>query len=323
MPAPPASSSAPSSAAPIAAPSATAAPTVLEPLTGIAVAPGTTSLTNPSIASKIDNHVAARPQIGLEYADIVYEELVEGGITRYVAVWQSTIPKLYGPVRSIRGMDPDIVSPLRGIITYSGGQPIFVAGMHDTPVVNVVHGSAGTADVFYRTSSKIAPHNVIVRAPVLLSEFGARLTPPARQYFYARSASGSSAWTDGTATGTITDVFSTASTRQWRYDAASHLWMRSQDGRPDLDEHGEQRSAVNVVTLRVTTTTVSGTPKTILTGRGEAWVSTEHRTVHGTWSKTSKTAKLVLRTDAGDPLELAPGITWVELVPRSGSVSFR
>ncbi|MDP3209308.1 MAG: DUF3048 domain-containing protein, partial [Rhodoglobus sp.] len=99
-------------------------PTALAPLTGQVVAQG--ALTNPSIAAKIDNHEDARPQIGLNRADIVFEELVEGGITRYVAVWQSDIPDELGPIRSIRPMDPDIISPFGGIVAYAGGQERFV-----------------------------------------------------------------------------------------------------------------------------------------------------------------------------------------------------
>ena len=71
---------------------------------------------------KIDNHEDARPQVGLNRTDLVFEELVEGGLTRYVAVWHSDVPDAVGPVRSIRPMDPDIVAPLGGIIAYSGGQ---------------------------------------------------------------------------------------------------------------------------------------------------------------------------------------------------------
>jgi hypothetical protein len=296
----------------------------LRPLTGVAVPVGTAGLKTPSIASKIDNHSAARPQIGLQYTDLVYEELVEGGLTRYVAVWQSHIPELYGPVRSIRGMDPDIISPMKGIVTYSGGQAVFVAGMHATPVVNVVHGGAGTADVFYRTTTKIAPHNVIAKAPVLLKEFGKKLAPPARQFQYGSKPTTSSAWLDGKKVDSITATFSNASVRSWKYNPSLHVWMRSQNGTKDVDDKGHQLRATNVVVLRVTTTTVSHTPKTILAGsKGEAWVSTEHRTVHGTWSKNKMTSKIVLRTDDGEPMTLAPGNTWFELVPSSGSVSFK
>ena len=134
----------------------------LAPLTGeVAAAP----ITTPSLAAKVDNHPGARPQFGLERADIVVEELVEGGLTRYVAIWQSDVPDEIGPVRSIRPMDPDIISPFGGIVAYSGGQYRFVEAMEATGVYNAIHGQSDTEDTFYRTDLRDSPHDVIVRAP--------------------------------------------------------------------------------------------------------------------------------------------------------------
>lgn len=130
-------------------------PTELAPLRGTTVPAG--SLNHASIAAKVDNHWDARPQVGLERTDMLFEELVEGGITRYVAIWQSDIPELLGPVRSIRPMDPDIVSPFAGIICYSGGQQRFVRLMLDTPVYNAIHGQSDTEDTFFRTNDKDGP----------------------------------------------------------------------------------------------------------------------------------------------------------------------
>jgi hypothetical protein len=145
-------------------PTPTPEPVFLAPLTGISIPEG--SAANPSIAAKIDNHPAARPQVSLEIADIVFEELVEGGLTRYLAVWQSTVPAELGPVRSVRPMDPDIVSPFGGIIAYSGGQERFVALMQEAPVYNAIHGQADTESTFFRTKEKTSPHNVLVKAQV-------------------------------------------------------------------------------------------------------------------------------------------------------------
>jgi hypothetical protein len=133
-------------AAPTAAPSVTPTPTPTPieyaPLTGYRVKVG--SLEHPVLMAKIDNNPEARPQVGLNQADIVFEELVEGGLSRYVAIWHSTIPAEIGPIRSIRPMDPDIASPFRGLIAYSGGQQRFVQMMIATKVRNVIHGQAGT-----------------------------------------------------------------------------------------------------------------------------------------------------------------------------------
>jgi hypothetical protein len=169
-------------------------PMTLTPLTGETVPAG--SVVGPSLAAKIDNHVAARPQVGLEHADLVFEELVEGGLTRYVAVWQSDVPAEIGPIRSIRPMDPDIISPLGGIVAYSGGQDRFVRAMKATEVYNAIHGQADTADLMYRTGSKISPHNVLVRAPELIARH-AELLPPPQQFAFAPDVASASAVRDG------------------------------------------------------------------------------------------------------------------------------
>jgi hypothetical protein len=141
---------------------------IVAALTGEPIEAG--SLSRPSLGAKIDNHPSARPQVGLDEADIVFEELVEGGITRYVAVWHSVLPAEIGPVRSVRPMDPEIVSPFGGVFAYSGGQVRFIQAMQEAPVYNAIHGQPDTEETFYRTSAKVAPHNVLVKAPELINE---------------------------------------------------------------------------------------------------------------------------------------------------------
>jgi hypothetical protein len=313
--APTASSSAPTEVA-----TPTPVPVTKAPLTGVVIEPGT--LTNASIASKIDNHVAARPQVGLQYTDLVFEELVEGGLTRYVAVWQSDIPKLYGPVRSIRGMDPSIVSPLGGIMTYSGGQPVFVSGMQKTDVVNVIHGQAGAGNIFYRTPEKSAPHNVIVHADDLLKKYGKNVEAPRQQFPFAATVAESTAVVAGKETQVIRPTFSDVSHPSWEWYPKKDAWVRSQNGVIDRDDKGEALTAINVITMRVKLKTIAHTPVSQLVGSGKATVSSGGKTIEGTWEKKSKKGKISFVDDAGAPIALAPGNSWIELVATGGSVSF-
>ncbi len=297
----------------------TPAPTELAPLRGTTVAAG--SLDHASVAAKIDNHWDAWPQVGLELTDIVFEELVEGGITRYVAVWQSTIPDLLGPVRSIRPMDPDIVSPFGGIICYSGGQQRFVTLMRQTPVYNAIHGQADTSKTFFRTNTKRAPHDVLVRAKEVLAQH-TDIAPPEQQFAYSLDAASSSAARDGTPTAVVDYRFSSLYYGTWTWDAASELWMRVQQGKTDKDSNGNQLTASNVVVLRVNVVNDGGVPKTVLSGSQEAWVSSGGSTVHGTWSKSSANDPIRLTDENGVTIRLAAGNTWFELIPPYGSVSF-
>ncbi|TFD11617.1 DUF3048 domain-containing protein [Cryobacterium sp. TMT4-10] len=295
--------------------------TALAPLRGTPVPAG--SALSPSLAVKIDNHEAARPQVGLERTDIVFEELVEGGLTRYVAVWQSGIPELVGPVRSIRPMDPDIIAPFGGIVAYSGGQQQFVDLMEATDVVTVSQESDETG-VFYREDSRDAPHNVILKAKELVDR-NDTVAVPAQQFSYTPTVAGSSAATDGEAVSAVDSRFSDQRWPGWTWDQASLTYLRSQEGTPDLDGSGAQLRATNVLILRVDIDeTSTNVPKTTMVGSGEAWVSAGGKSLHATWSKTGRDAPIRLVDDNGQAVRLAAGNTWIELVPGDrGSVELR
>ncbi|HRN29037.1 MAG TPA: DUF3048 domain-containing protein [Terrimesophilobacter sp.] len=295
-------------------------PTQLAPLRGTTVAAG--SVSGPALSAKVDNHPNARPQFGLEHTDIVYEELVEGGMTRYVAIWQSTVPDLIGPVRSIRPMDPDIISPYRGIVAYSGGQYRFVVLMQQTPVVNAIHGQNNTRDTFYRVRGRPGPHDVLVRAPQVVSDFGP-LDAPQQNWAFAATADASSAAREGVAASIIHYRFSGLMWGTWTYSAETERYYRAQANRgPDLDTSGNQLTASNVVVLRVDITHATGVPQTILNTTGEAWVFSGGHVIHGSFSKASQNEPIYLYDDNGFTIRLAAGNTWVELIPHAGSISF-
>lgn len=292
----------------------------ITPLSGKQVEVG--ALTAPSLAAKVDNHPDARPQVGLESTDIVFEELVEGGLTRYVAVWHSDVPAVIGPVRSIRPMDPDIISPLGGIVAYSGGQDRFVQMMRAAPVYNAIHGQSDTADTFFRGDNARAPHNVLVKAPEVIAQHLDR-TAPVQQFPFAESIAAATATKEGLPTAGISLRFGAQSTPSWAWDAASERWLRFQTGgAPDTDSAGGQLGAVNVVVLRVPVQVIQSIPTTQLIGSGEAWISTGGATIAATWSKGSMTEPIRIVDANGVAVRLAPGNTWVELVPLAGSADF-
>jgi hypothetical protein len=314
------SPSASASDAPAPTPTPEAPAMAIQPLRGTQVPPET--IAGPALAAKIDNHVAARPQVGLDHTDIVFEELVEGGLTRYVAVWFSDVPAEIGPVRSIRPMDPDIVSPFAGIIAYSGGQQRFVDMMQNTPVHNAIHG--GSDDRFmYRTRSKAAPHNVIVKAQELRAAY-ADVAAPVQQFAFSQRPQSASAAAYGAAANGFDLFFSAKESRTWRWDAGSARFVRSQNGAADMDSAGGQLGATNVVVMSVSIDWAYGDiPKTVMVGTGPAWVATGGKVLQVTWTKASREAPIQLTNQYGTPVYLAPGNTWVELVPdaRGGSIA--
>lgn len=297
----------------------TPAPLVYAPLTGMRV-DDPAALARPALSAKIDNHWDARPQVGLESTDLVYEELVEGGLTRYVAVWHSSLPAEIGPIRSIRPMDPDIITPHGGIVAYSGGQQRFVALMQQTGIYNAIHGQRDTEAVMFRAGGRRAPHNVLVRAPELVA-MHADLAPPPQQFAYADTAAGATAAREGTITAGVDLVFGGSAHPSWRWDATSGRWLRLQDGVADLDSAGAQLSAANVVIVRVGVSNDGGVPKTELIGEGEALVLSGGAMVTATWSKPSQASPIRLVDATGAVIRLSPGNSWIELVPHAGTVA--
>jgi len=307
-------------ATPVARPAgdALASAVAFAPLTGRST--DAAALAHPSLAVKIDNHEEARPQLALNRTDIVFEELVEGGLTRYVAVWHSDIPEEVGPVRSIRPMDPDIATPFGGIIAYSGGQEQFVEMMMATPLVNLVFDFDDTG-LFERADERPGPHDVILASGEAVTRSSA-LAPPPVQFAYGSANPLAAPGLAAVPTSGIDVVFSDARFPSWAWDAATSVWLRSQEGRPDLEASGERVRATNVVTLRVAIDWSYGeVPRTVMVSSGEAWVSVAGRTAHGTWAKDAAGSPIRLTADDGSPLRLAPGNTWVELVPDEGSVT--
>ena len=301
---------------------------VTAPLTGIKYEEGTPQalqLTKPSVACKIDNgSEAPRPQQGLNSTDIVFDEMVEGGLTRLVAIWHSNQPDAIGPVRSIRPMDPDIISPFGGIVCYSGGQWVFVKAMEAAPVFNASETSEQGKGTFSRSKDRIAPHNVIVNVQKLATDHP-ELTPPPAQFQFAADLAGSSAVTGVSAIGVkdFTVKFPQASA-QWIPSADGTIWQRVQDGKIHTDKlDGEQIHAVNIVVMEVAEDRsykdgkYGNVPKAVMIGSGKAWVFSGGKYIEATWSKASATSPIVLTDLAGQPVLLAPGNSWVELMPKA------
>jgi hypothetical protein len=307
----PAGSPAPGAEAPIVDDATTAA------LTGEEIEAG--SLSRPALSGKIDNHPSARPQVGLDEADIVFEELVEGGMTRYLAVWHSQLPAEIGPVRSVRPMDPDIVSPFGGVFAYSGGQLRFVQMMQAAPVYNAIHGQADTKSTFYRTNAKVAPHNVLVKAPELVAQH-LDLPAPAPQFQYAPSLEQASAVVEGTAVAAMTTRFSGFSSPSWEWDGTQNKFLRFQtNGIADSASSGKQIAATNVIVLFVGIDVIEDIPTTRLLMGGTGYVATGGSIVEVTWTKAAPEAPIILSTVGGAKVLLSKGNTWIELVPNDSS----
>ncbi len=280
------------------------------PLTGLPDTDGSAQ-TRPVVSIKIDNDSSlARPQTGIDHADIVWDEVVEGQGTRFLAMFQSEQPDVVGPVRSVRLTDPLIVWPVGGVFAYSGGAKYAVDGISQAPVKRIDESAAGTA--MFRDSSRSAPHNLYARPAQLFTMGGVPVPPPALFDYAAAKAV-----TPGTDVTSVHIAFSNqefAPTYTW--DAASGTWKRSTRAGPFVVKTGAQIAPRNVVVLPVV---YGGTglgnigAEAQLVGRGPVKVFTNGHEIDGTWSRANKTDRIALLGADGKPILLTAGQTWVEL----------
>jgi len=318
-----AASSPPTTEAP--ATTVTTAP-VIAPLTGL-VDPTGAAAGRAALVVKIENAPEARPQSGLDVADVVYEEVVEGGITRFLAVFQSGLPDgtddTLGPIRSVRPMDPSLATPLHPLFAYAGGTQAFVGLLHHAPVQDVGFDTA--TDAYWRAKSRRAPHNLFARASLLWSAAKASFrTPPPALFSFL----GAGVPFGGTASAGVTIGFSPASTASYTWDAASATWKRAENGTAHVVASGTQIAPVNVVVMVVREQTLHNTdpagthvPEAVTTGAGDAWVFSQGRVEKGRWTRPSVNAPAVLTDAAGTPIALTPGRTWVHLAPVGAAVT--
>ncbi|GAA1716305.1 DUF3048 domain-containing protein [Isoptericola hypogeus] len=281
----------------------------------------------PALAVKVENAREARPLTGLEEADMVWEEVVEGGITRFVAVYHSAIPDTVEPVRSVRPMDPAIVAPLGGILAYSGAQPPFIEAVEDAGIQSVImdRGDAG----FSRDPDRSAPHDVIGDMHAFLDQADdERTVPPPAQFAYAGKAGQGTASAEGKAAGTLEVELSPAQTTVWDWSGDGGEWRRSDGSTESVSTSGDRLAATNVLVLSAKVVNTSfkdpsgaPVPETKLVGSGKGVLASGGKTVGVRWSKKDLASPVEL-TRGGEPVELDPGSTWIELVPRgSGSWS--
>ena len=295
----------------------TTIPIPIAPLTGLPDPTGA-GLKRSALTVKIENTPEALPQWGVEDADAVYEEIVNGGITRLAAIFNSRAPIKVGPVRSVRPTDTQVVWPIGGIFAYSGGAPYAIASIATVPGLKLVdESSAGTA--MFRDLSLLSPHNLFGVAPALFA-FGGTPTPPKPLFTYRPAAQKAT----GRKINTFIVHFPSIYSVTWTWDTTTSSWDRTLFGKPDVTGTGVLESPKNVIVMYVDYVNGVGafTSYANLQGTGTADVFTHGREVTGTWSRgSSKADPLTYQTASGQVIGMTPGQTWVELLNTGGVVT--
>lgn len=284
-----------------------------------------------ALAVKIENTAGGRPPVGLNEADVVFEEQVEGRLTRLLAVYQSQDPEVVGPVRSARTTDLSVLAELdRPLFAWSGANEAVREVVVAADIVDV--GAAAAPDAYHRAPDRSAPYNLFA-GPADLRTAGTEAAgtdtagpagggcdrlPPA--LFEYRAAADPLAG-PGVEEARAYEVTGLATAIRWDWDPARG-WLRTQDGTPHVDAEGRQVAVPNVV-VRTTPYRDSGqrdvrgavVPEAETVGEGDALLLSGGRAQPGRWRKASVDAPTTYTALDGTPLRLAPGRTWVEVLP--------
>jgi len=288
--------------------------TYVAPLTGLPDPHGVTKK-RAALTIKIDNTPEAHAQTGIDKADVVYEEIVEGGITRLAAIFNSQLPTVVGPVRSVRKTDREIVDPIGGIFAFSGGAAYAIRSIETAPVLLFQQSNAGSA--MFRNPRRPAPHNLYANAAALSAKGGKPKPPPA--LFTYRSAS---AATPGVAVSSFTVGFGAGFETTYTWSSKTKSWNRSIFGAPDIDTDGVRISPKNVIVMSVNYQGGVGVEQSqaTLTGSGQVYIFTGGHVQTGKWSRTNL-FKPIAYTNSNGVMTLVPGQTFVELMATSQHVS--
>jgi hypothetical protein len=297
-----------------AAPAATPTPVkvsgpLVSPFTGEPV-----KSLRPVLAVKIDNIVFARPQTGLTAADIIYVIPVEGGLSRFMAIFSSHIPPVIGPVRSARQDDIELLAQFgRPAFAFSGAQPELLPVVERARIVNLY---AGRVAGYFRSSSRIAPYNLYADTKTLLAE--AKNASKAHNIGFTFGP----APADGRAIRSKTVSYPAASfTFTW--SRAKKHWLVWIDGARGETTEGQQLAPATVV-IQYTTVTTSvfkeeglRPPYAVTVGHGTALVLRGGRAYVAQWSRPNKNHGTTFTTGKGQPMNFARGQVWVVLIGRN------
>mgnify|MGYP001239598043 CR=1 FL=1 len=272
----------------------------------------------PALAVKIDNVSVARPQEGINQADVVYEELVEAGLTRLVAVFQTTGARSVGPIRSARTSDPPLLEGFdRPLFAYSGANRGTRGAVAASELTDVGYDAASS--LYWRSTSRRAPHNLFSATDRLWGKYPERDEIPTAPFAFRTVLDELHPSAEPVA-GVFVDFGHAEIDYAWNGEG----WERTHNGDAHSDSDGVRVAPPNVViqfTTYGTSSADSRSPEAQTVGSGEAWVFTDGHVVRGRWERPDQSRPADLVAD-GRPIRLTPGRTWVALA-RAGTAEIR
>ncbi|EKD78643.1 MAG: hypothetical protein ACD_41C00306G0013 [uncultured bacterium] len=267
-----------------------------------------------------------RPQSGLSAAQIIYELPVEGGITRFLAVFAGELPDKIGPIRSARATYLEFVAEYDALYGHAGGSPEAMAAV-DGLTVKDLSALAEDSRFFYRDTKLVAPHNLFTTGELLtkaLRDKRLDLTEPDYEPWLFKDA----APVEELMVDPVEIDFGSGPLYAIRYDynKKTNSYDRSNGGELQTDAvTGDPLSPTTVIVQIVPAAIPAGDEGRVnyaVTGTGKAYFAMDGQVIEGTWSKLDRAGRTVFRDAAGNRLALNRGQIWISIVPASGTVVY-
>jgi len=275
------------------------------------------------VAVKVDNSPEAGPPIGIQDAELIIEAPVEGGITRLTAMFFENEPTVIGPIRSVRPVDADLLSPWRPFLVTTGGQDFVYREILAAGVSILDEGTDG----LFQQIERRQPYHLVATIPLVAIEAGEGAPPVAALPFGDGEFSGTEA-------SSVAIPFSGLADVEWQYDSGSGQYTRIVNGEPfqifpEYDAELTGFGTDTVIVLKAAQrsagyTDSAGTdvPTFDVIGFGEFMVFHEGQVVTGQWLRAAQSDGWVFLDETGAQLTLPVGSVWMEIVPRYIEVEF-
>lgn len=290
-------------------------------LTGVPVSPELNQL--PVTAIMIENSPDARPQSGLNDAGVVFEAIAEGGITRFLTLFQETQPDYIGPVRSVRPYYLDWLKAFDAAVAHVGGSGEALARIRNEGIKDLDQSFNGGA--FQRISSRYAPHNVYTSMGSLLAlQKSKGFNAPSVFTGFARKAE--KAIVPTTAKAIDLAISGPLYNVHYDYDVATNSYKRVLAGKPHIDERSGLQLNPKVVIAIVIPYSIhpNGVNSAYGTiGSGKAYIFQDGGVTEGTWSKASDKDQILFGDAHGAPIGINPGQTWLSMVSAPTNVTYQ
>jgi hypothetical protein len=273
-------------------------------------------LPRPAVAVKIENSPQSRPQAGLGEADLVFEEIVEGGVTRFAAIYHCGSSKKVGPVRSARFDDPKIVGPFTGVLAYSGANGIVEKELKKNKIVTFTEQKDAAKAFFREPPGSTDVHSLRLNVEKLRAEVEGRAAgdPPSDVFTFGDLPASAKDAKKATMNFSSSNIVV--------YKWARGAWRRFQDGVPFKVTPGGQVAVPNVLIQEVKVkpsccivdTTGHKSPDISLQGTGKIWLLRDGKVIAGEWTVGDDGIPKYTTAD-GEPMPFKVGPIWIELVP--------